>query len=73
MVSINNNLISAERRAQDGLLTQRVEQDLTHTLQEYGANAAAREPHQQDDARRLNFGYGIPMAGVRYYTFGAAE
>lgn len=78
MVTINNNLISAERQAQDGLLTERVEQDLTATLNEYGSSAAAQgdyqqDDHQQGDARRLSFGYGIPMAGVRYYRYGAGE
>ena len=65
------NLSQASR--QEGLLTQRVEQDLSDALEEYGNAAVDSAPEPVDERPTLSFGYGIPMAGVRYYTFTNVE
>ena len=59
----------AERDHQGGLLAERVEQDLADTLSEFGSRAVKAETEQAADAAQVRFGYGIPMAGVRYYSF----
>ena len=64
MVTANERLIAGEHR-QPGLLRERVEHDMAETLNEFGS-AAAQEKRA---ARAFSFGYGIPMAGVRYYAF----
>ena len=59
----------AERDHQGGLLAERVEQDLADTLSDFGSRAVEPETEQAADAAQVRFGYGIPMAGVRYYSF----
>lgn len=65
MVTIKERLIAEEARRQPGLLREQVEQDMAETLNEFGSTAAA----EKGAARVFSFGYGIPMAGVRYYSF----
>lgn len=71
MISINERSNVAERDDHAGLLAERVEQDLADTLSEFGSRAVEPEPEpeQAADAAQVRFGYGIPMAGVRYYSF----
>lgn len=69
MITINERLNVAERNSQAGLLTDRVEQDLSDALSEFGSASAEHQAEQASEAPRVNFGYGIPMAGVRYYSF----
>ena len=69
MITINEHINVAERDDHAGLLAERVEQDLTDTLNEFGSQAVEHEPEQAANAPRTSFGYGIPMAGVRYYSF----
>jgi len=69
MITINEQRKVAERDDHAGLLTNRVEQDLADTLNEFGSQTATHEPEQAVEAPRVSFGYGIPMAGVRYYSF----
>jgi len=65
MVTINERLIAEDARRQPGLLREQVEQNMAETLSEFGSAAAA----EKRAARVYSFGYGIPMAGVRYYSF----
>ena len=72
MVTVNQPTITTDARRNAGLLGEQVKQDLADVLNEYGANPAATA-NEREAAPRLTFGYGIPMAGVRYYTFAPAE
>lgn len=66
MVVTNEKLLlNEESQAQDGLLVDRVERDMAEVLSEHGSAAAT----DKRPARIFSFGYGIPMAGVRYYSF----
>ena len=69
MITMNERPNVAERNDHAGLLTNRVEQRLADTLSEFGSQTAKHEPEQGADAPQVSFGYGIPMAGVRYYSF----
>ena len=69
MITINERINVAERDDQAGLLAERVEQDLADALNEFGSQAVEHEPEQAANAPQVSFGYGIPMAGVRYYSF----
>ena len=69
MVTVNERLITDETRREPGLLGERVERDLEEALNEYGAPDANPTPERKEDLPATNFAYGIPMAGVRYYTF----
>ena len=64
MVTANERLI-VEKVHQAGPLRKRVEQDMSDVLNEFGSTAA----EDKREARVYSFGYGIPMAGVRYYSF----
>lgn len=65
MVTANERLIAEEARRQPGLLREQVEQDMAETLSEFGSVPA----DEKREARVYSFGYGIPMAGVRCYSF----
>ena len=65
MVTANERLVAKEERRQPGLLREQVERDMAETLSEFGSAA----PAEKRAARVYSFGYGIPMAGVRYYSF----
>ena len=65
MVTANERLITKETRRQPGLLREQVEQHMAETLSEFGSVAG----EEKGTARVYSFGYGIPMAGVRYYRF----
>lgn len=69
MITINERNNVEERDHRGGLLAERVEQELADTLSEFGSRAAKPEMEQAADAAQARFGYGIPMAGVRYYSF----
>lgn len=69
MITINERSNVAERDHHAGLLAERVERDLADALSEFGSRAVEPEPEQAADATQVRFGYGIPMAGVRYYSF----
>ena len=64
MVTANQPPI-VEKPRQPGLLREQVERDMAETLNEFGSAA----PTEKREARVFSFGYGIPMAGVRYYRF----
>ena len=65
MVTANERLVAEKARRQRGLLREQVERDMAETLSEFGSAAA----EDKGEARVFSFGYGIPMAGVRYYSF----
>lgn len=65
MVTANERLVAEETRRQSGLLREQVERDMAETLSEFGS--ASKE--DKGTARVYSFGYGIPMAGVHYYSF----
>ena len=65
MVTANERLVAEEARRQPGLLREQVEQDMAETLSEFGSASGG----EKVTARVYSFGYGIPMAGVRYYSF----
>lgn len=69
MVTANERVIAEEARFQSGLLREQVEQDMAQVLNQYGSEAA----DGNREARVFSFGYGIPMAGVRYYSFVAED
>ena len=69
MVTVNERLIAAETHREPGLLGERVERDMEEALNEYGAPMAEPVPERKATPPLTNFAYGIPMAGVRYYTF----
>ena len=64
MVTVNERLIDETAHRQPGSLREQVEQDMAETLSEFGS-----DPAEKRAARVFSFGYGIPMAGVRYYSF----
>ena len=65
MVTVKERPITTDARRDSGLLGKQVEQDIAETLNEFGSVA----PAEKRAARVYSFGYGIPMAGVRYYSF----
>ena len=69
MVTVNERLIAEETIRQPGLLGERVERDMGEVLNEYGSPLADDSPERKVEFPVANFAYGIPMAGVRYYTF----
>lgn len=65
MVVTNEKLlINEEDQARIGLLVERVERDMAEVLNEHGSAPS----EDKREARVFSFGYGIPMAGVRYYS-----
>ena len=69
MVTFNENLIVEETNRQPSLLGERVERDMEEVLNEYSSPDTGDAPVRPVDLPVSNFAYGIPMAGVRYYTF----
>ena len=65
VVTKEKALINEGTQAQGGLLVERVERDMANVLDEHGSAS----PEDKREARVFSFGYGIPMAGVRYYSF----
>ncbi len=72
MVTVNEPTITTDVRRNAGLLGKQVEQNMADVLNEYGARPAAAAD-RPEAAPRQTLAYGIPMAGVRYYTFAPAE
>ncbi len=65
MITTNERLIAEKTRRQPAMLREQVEQDMAETLSEFGSATG----EGKREARVYSFGYGIPMAGVRYYSF----
>lgn len=72
MVTVNECPVTATPEPRLGLLNARVERDLSDFLAEYGAGAEDTADHARPvaaPAHATTLAYGIPMPGVRYYTF----
>ena len=69
MVTINERNLVNDTNRETGLLREKVERDMEGLLNEYGAPVADPGPEREPDLPLTNFAYGIPMAGVRYYSF----
>ena len=52
-----------------GRFPEKVQRDMEEALHEYGAPVADPALERKPDLPLTNFAYGIPMAGVRYYSF----
>ena len=71
MVTVNERPVGAEIDRRPKLLGARVEQNMAHTLNEFGvrpnpAPAAAPPAHPVPTP---GLAYGVPMPGVRYYAY----
>jgi len=70
MVTVNERTITTDdTRSHVGLLGDQVKQDIAEVLQEFGAPEMEPAAEQVVARPQMTFGYGIPMAGVRYYSF----
>ena len=69
MVTVNERPITADIDNRSGLLTQWVEQDMSDILTEFGARMEDSAPERVKHIPAPAMAYGIPMAGVRYYTY----
>ena len=71
MVTVNERPVGAEIDRPPKLLGARVEQNMTHILNEFGVRpnpaSAAAAPARPTPAPGL--AYGVPMPGVRYYAY----
>lgn len=65
MVTLNELPTTKNASRGAALLGDQVKQDMADVLNEFGVQPA----EQVTEAPKMTFGYGIPMAGVRYYTF----
>ena len=69
MVTVNELRISQQLDRRPGLLSEWVEQDLADVLAEYGVRTEDQPAERIRHRAAPSFGYGVPMAGVRYYTY----
>ena len=69
MVTVNEVLTNKQIDQRPRLLSDWVEQDMSDILTEYGARMEDSAPERVIHRAMPSFGYGVPMAGVRYYTF----
>ena len=56
MVTVNEQSIQADVQEGQGLLTDRVEQDLSDTLNEFGSHTVGQGHEQRIEAPRVKFG-----------------
>ena len=69
MVTVNERLVTVDQEQVTGLLTEKVEQDLAEALTEFGAHKEEIAPERACRISPPTLVYGVPMAGVRYYSF----
>lgn len=69
MVTVNERLATTDFVHRSGLLSQWVEQDMSDILTEFGARMEDSAPERVRHIPPPSLAYGIPMAGVRYYTY----
>ena len=69
MVTVNERLVTVEVEQPAGLLTEKVEKDLAEALTEFGAHKEEIAPERACHIPPPTLVYGVPMAGVRYYSF----
>jgi hypothetical protein len=69
MVTVNERLMQEQIDLRSGLLSEWVEQDMADVLTEFGARMEDAAPERVRHIPPPSLAYGIPMAGVRYYTY----
>ncbi len=69
MVTLNERLVTVDQEKVTGLLTEQVERDLAEALTEFGAHKEEIAPERACRISPPTLVYGVPMAGVRYYSF----
>ena len=69
MVTVKERLVTVDEEQAAGLLTEKVEKDLAEALTEFGAHKEEVAPERACRLSPPTLQYGIPMAGVRYYSF----
>ncbi len=69
MVTVKERLVTVDQEQPVGLLTEKVERDLAEALTEFGAHKEEIAPERACRISPPTLVYGVPMAGVRYYSF----
>lgn len=69
MVTVNERLVTVDQEQVTELLTEKVERDLAEALTEFGAHKEEIAPERACRMSPPTLVYGVPMAGVRYYSF----
>lgn len=69
MVTVKERLVTVDQEQPAGLLTEKVERDLAEALTEFGAHKEKIAPERACRMSPPTLVYGVPMAGVRYYSF----
>ena len=69
MVTVKERLVTMDQEQPAGRLTEKVERDLAEALTEFGARKEEIAPERACRMSPPTLVYGVPMAGVRYYSF----
>ena len=69
MVTVTKQPVNTQIDRRSGLLSEWVEQDMSDILTEYGARVEDAATERVRHIPPPALAYGIPMAGVRYYTY----
>ena len=69
MVTVKERLVTMDQEQPAGRLTEKVERDLAEALTEFGAHKEEIAPERACRMSPPTLVYGVPMAGVRYYSF----
>ena len=69
MVTVKERLVTMDQEQPAGRLTEKVEKDLAEALTEFGGHKEEIAPERACRMSPPTLVYGVPMAGVRYYSF----
>ena len=69
MVTVTERQLVVEQEERRGSLRERVERNIADVLTEFGAHREEIEPKRECHIAPPSLVYGIPMAGVRYYSY----
>ena len=69
MVTVKERLVTMDQEQPAGRLTEKVKRDLAEALTEFGAHKEEIAPERACRMSPPTLVYGVPMAGVRYYSF----
>ena len=69
MVTLKERLVTVDEEQTAGRLTEKLERDLAEALTEFGAHKEEIAPERACRISPPTLVYGVPMAGVRYYSF----
>ena len=69
MVTLKERLVTVDEEQTAGRLTEKLERDLAEALTEFGAHKEEIAPERACRMSPPTLVYGVPMAGVRYYSF----